>query len=151
MREAYARAVRHVIAVRWAALPLFAAAVAVPYGLYSRIPAGFLPVEDQGYFFAVIQLPDGASLQRTEQVAEQVRKILTAQPGVQDVVPVTGTNFLTGASQSNAGVEFAILKPWAERGARLNAAHIIDAVRPKLLSLSDAISLSFDPPSIPGI
>jgi multidrug efflux pump subunit AcrB len=65
-----------VIAVRWAALALFAAAVAVTYGLYSHIPAGFLPVEDQGYFFAVMQLPDGAALQRTEQVAETVRKIL---------------------------------------------------------------------------
>jgi hydrophobe/amphiphile efflux-1 (HAE1) family protein len=149
--EAYARGVRWVIAVRWGALALFAGVLVITYGLYSRIPAGFLPVEDQGYFFAVIQLPDGASLQRTEQVAEQVRKILTAQPGVQDVVPVTGTNFLTGASQSNAGVEFAILKPWSERGAKLNAAHIIDAVRPKLLAISDAISLSFDPPSIPGI
>ena len=139
------------IAARWGALALFAGAMVITFGLYSRIPTGFLPVEDQGYFFAVIQLPDGASLQRTEQVAEQVRKILTAQPGVQDVVPVTGTNFLTGASQSNAGVEFAILKPWNERGARLDAAHIIDDVRPKLLAISDAISLSFDPPSIPGI
>jgi HAE1 family hydrophobic/amphiphilic exporter-1 len=148
---AYARAIRWVIAARWGALALFAGALVITYGLYARIPAGFLPVEDQGYFFAVIQLPDGASLQRTEQVAEQVRKILTTQPGVQDVVPVTGTNFLTGASQSNAGVEFAILKPWSERGARLNAAHIIEAVRPKLLAISDAISLSFDPPSIPGI
>jgi HAE1 family hydrophobic/amphiphilic exporter-1 len=149
--EVYARAVRWVIAARWGALALFAGSLVITYGLYSRIPVGFLPVEDQGYFFAVIQLPDGASLQRTEQVAEQVRKILTTQPGVQDVVPVTGTNFLTGASQSNAGVEFAILKPWSERGARLNAAHIIEAVRPKLLAISDAISLSFDPPSIPGI
>src|SRR5262249_6365839 len=67
------------------------------------------------------------------------------------VVPVTGTNFLTGASQSNAGVEFAILKPWNERGANLSAANIVATVRPKLLAISDAISLSFDPPSIPGI
>jgi HAE1 family hydrophobic/amphiphilic exporter-1 len=149
--EAYARGVRWVIGARWGALALFAGALVISYGLYSRIPAGFLPVEDQGYFFAVIQLPDGASLQRTDEVAEQVRKVLAAQPGVQDVDAVTGTNFLTGASQSNAGVEFAILKPWSERGARLDAAHIIDAVRPKLLAISDAISLSFDPPSIPGI
>jgi hydrophobe/amphiphile efflux-1 (HAE1) family protein len=149
--EAYARSVRWVIAARFGVLALFACALVITYGLYSRIPSGFLPVEDQGYFFAVIQLPDGASLQRTEQVAEQVRKILAAQPGVQDVVPVTGLNFLTGANQSNAGAEFAILKPWSERGGRLDAAHIIDAVRPRLLAISDAISLSFDPPSIPGI
>ncbi len=149
--EAYGRAVRWLIAARWGALAMFAGALLITFGLYTRIPAGFLPVEDQGYFFAVIQLPDGASLQRTEQVAEQVRRILAAQPGVQDVVPVTGTNFLTGANQSNAGVEFAVLKPWDQRGAKLTAASIIEAVRPKLLAISDAISLSFDPPSIPGI
>ena len=151
MREAYARAIRHVIAVRWAALALFAAAVAVTYGLYSHIPAGFLPVEDQGYFFAVMQLPDGAALQRTEQVAETVRKILAAEDGVQSVVTVSGLNFLTGANQSNAAAAFAILKPWDQRGAGLSASHIIAAVRPKLLAIPEAISLSFDPPSIPGI
>src|SRR3984957_8205290 len=151
MRETYARAVRHVIAVRWAALALFAAAGGGPYGLYSRIPAGFLPVEDQGYFFAVMQLPDGAALQRTEQVAETVRKILAAEDGVESVVTVSGLNFLTGANQSNAAAAFAILKPWEQRGAGLSASHIIAAVRPKLLAIPEAISLSFDPPSIPGI
>ena len=151
MRDAYARAVRHVIAIRWAALALFAAGVAVTYGIYSRIPAGFLPVEDQGYFFAVMQLPDGASLERTERVAETVRKILAAEDGVQTVVTVSGLNFLTGANQSNAAAAFAILKPWEQRGAGLSASHIIAAVRPKLLATPEAISLSFDAPSIPGI
>jgi hydrophobe/amphiphile efflux-1 (HAE1) family protein len=147
----YARAVRWVIGARWDVLALFAGALVVTYGLLLRIPAGFLPIEDQGYFFAVIQLPPGASLQRTEQVAEKVRTILAAQPGVQDVIPVTGLNFLTGATQSNAAAEFAILKPWGERGARLSAASIIAAVRPKLFALPEAIALSFDPPAIPGI
>ena len=151
LAEAYARAIRRVIALRWGALALFAGAIIVACGLDSLIPTGFLPAEDQGYFFAVIQLPPGASLQRTGQVADEVRKILAAQEGVQDVVPVTGLNFLTGANQSNAGVEFAILKPWDERGARLSAPNIIAAVRPKLMAISDAISLTFDPPSIPGI
>jgi multidrug efflux pump subunit AcrB len=121
------------------------------YGIYSHIPAGFLPVEDQGYLFAVIQLPDGASLQRTEAVAEKVRAILAAQDGVKDVIPVTGSNFLTGANQSNSAVEFALLKPWNERGAALTASHIVAALRPKLLAIQDAVALSFDPPAIPGI
>ena len=151
MRDAYARAVRQVIAVRWVALALFAGAVVVTYGLYSRIPAGFLPVEDQGYFFAVMQLPDGASLERTEQVAEEVRKILASENGVESVVTVSGLNFLTGANQSNAAAAFGVLKPWDQRGAGLSASRIIAAVRPKLLAIPEAISLSFDPPSIPGI
>ena len=149
--RAYANLIRHVIAARWAVLGVFVGGLVLTYGIYSRIPAGFLPVEDQGYFFAVIQLPDGASLQRTDAVAEKVRAILAAQDGVTDVIPVTGTNFLTGANQSNSAVEFALLKPWNQRGAALTASRIVDTVRPKLLGLPDAISLSFDPPSIPGI
>ena len=109
----------------------------------------FLPVEDQGYFFAVIQLPDGASLQRTEQVADKVRKILAAEDGVQDVIPVTGFNFLTSTNQSNAAAEFAVLKPWHERTR--TASEIVASVRPKLLGIPEAMALSFDPPSIPGI
>ena len=88
--NAYARGVRSDRARagwRWRCSP---AALVVTYGFYSRIPTGFLPVEDQGYFFAVIQLPDGASVQRTEAVAEQVRDDPHAQPGVQDVVSVSG-------------------------------------------------------------
>jgi hydrophobe/amphiphile efflux-1 (HAE1) family protein len=149
--QAYANLIRHVITVRWAVLGLFVGGLVLTYGIYSRIPAGFLPVEDQGYFFAVIQLPDGASLQRTDAVAEKVRAILAAQDGVKDVIPVTGTNFLTGANQSNSAVEFALLKPWNERGAALTASRIVNTVRPKLLGLPDAIALSFDPPAIPGI
>src|SRR5260221_11293417 len=140
-----------VIGARWAALALFAAGLVLTYGIYSRIPAGFLPVEDQGYLFAVIQLPDGASLQRTEAVAEKVRTILPAQDGVMDVIPVTGTNFLTGANQSNSAVEFALLKPWAERGATLTASNILAAVRPKLLAIPDPFAVSLNPTSIPGI
>ncbi len=149
--DAYARGVRWVIGARWGLLARLVGIVAVTYGLYSKIPAGFLPVEDQGYFFAVIQLPPGASLERTDRVAERVREILAAEAGVQDVVSVTGTNFLTGASQSNSAVDFAILKPWDERGTDLTAANIITAVRPRLLTLPAAIVLPFDPPSIPGI
>ena len=145
----YAEAVRHLIDRRWLVLGAFGVSIALAYGIYERLPSGFLPVEDQGYFFAVIQLPDGASLERTEAVAEKVRKILAAEDGVQDVIPVTGLNFLTSANQSNTAAEFAVLKPWHDRSR--TAAQIVAAVRPKLLMLPEAIALSFDPPSIPGI
>jgi HAE1 family hydrophobic/amphiphilic exporter-1 len=147
--NAYANGVRHLIGARWIVLAFFVGAVLVTYGLYQRLPTGFLPVEDQGYFFAVIQLPDGASLERTEAVAQKVRKILAAEDGVQDVIPVTGFNFLTAANQSNTAAEFAVLKPWHERSR--TASEIVAAVRPKLLAMPDAVGLSFDPPSIPGI
>ncbi|HVM84159.1 MAG TPA: multidrug efflux RND transporter permease subunit [Candidatus Binatia bacterium] len=147
----YAWSIRHLIGVRWLVMIFFALGLVLTWGIYKRIPTTFLPVEDQGYFFAVMQLPDGASVERTEQVAKQVRDILKATPGVQDVVSVSGFNFLTGASQSNTGVEFAVLKPWAERGRGEDASSIVNAVRPKLLGLPGGIALSFDPPSIPGL
>jgi HAE1 family hydrophobic/amphiphilic exporter-1 len=149
--NSYAWSIRHLIGVRWIAMAFFVLGLLLTWGIYNRIPTTFLPVEDQGYFFAVMQLPDGASVERTEQVAKQVRDILKATPGVADVVSVSGFNFLTGAAQSNTGVEFAVLKPWNERGPDQKAEVIVNNVRGKLLSLPAGIALSFDPPSIPGI
>src|SRR5438034_696217 len=150
MMHAYANAIRHLIGVRWLVLAVFAVGLALTYGLYTRVPTGFLPVEDQGYFFAVAQLPDGASLERTETVAEKIRSILAAEDGVRDVVSVSGLNFLTSANQSNALATFAVLKPWSERGG-LTASQIVAQVQPKLLAIPAAVALSFDPPAIPGI
>jgi hydrophobe/amphiphile efflux-1 (HAE1) family protein len=151
LSHAYAQIVRGLIAVRWGMLMLFAAGLAATFVIWQRIPSTFLPVEDQGYFFVVIQLPDGASLERTDAVAKQIRGMLREQPGVDNVISISGLNFLTNASQSNSAVEFAILKPWDERGPEENASRIVATVLPKLLSIPDAIALSFDPPSIPGL
>ena len=151
MQNAYARLVRRLIGWRWAMLGLFVAAVAGTFLLWRTIPSTFLPVEDQGYFFVVIQLPDGASLERTDAVAKKVRDVLQSTPGVDIVGSISGLNFLTNAAQSNSAVEFAILKPWDERPPEQNASRIVAEVRPKLLSIPDAIALSFDPPSIPGL
>jgi HAE1 family hydrophobic/amphiphilic exporter-1 len=108
-------------------------------------------VEDQGYFFVVIQLPDGASLQRTDAVAEKVRDVLQSTPGVDIVGSISGLNFLTNAAQSNSAVEFAILKPWDERPPAQGASQLVASLRYKLLAIPEAFVLSFDPPSIPGL
>ena len=147
----YASGIRRLIGLRWLVMIFFVLGLVLTWGIYKRIPSTFLPVEDQGYFFAVMQLPDGASVQRTEEVAKQVRDILKATPGVSDVVSVSGFNFLTGAAQSNTGVEFAVLKPWDQRGPGQDASSIVNAVRGKLMGLPAGIALSFDPPSIPGL
>ena len=102
----------------------------------TRIPSTFLPVEDQGYFFVVIQLPDGASLQRTDAVAKQVRDILKSTPGVDIVGSISGLNFLTSAAQSNSAVEFAILKPWDERPPEQSASKIVATVRAEAAAAS---------------
>jgi len=151
MAHAYAIGVRHAIAARWLILGLFAGGVALAYGIYARIPTAFLPVEDQGYFFVVIQLPDGASLQRTDAVAERVRKVLRDEKGVADVITISGLNFVTKANQSSSAAEFAILDPWDERGGALSSTTILASVRQKLRDIPEAMVLAFDPPSIPGL
>jgi hydrophobe/amphiphile efflux-1 (HAE1) family protein len=151
LSQVYAHGVRVLIRLRWAMLGLFLAALAATYLISLRIPSTFLPVEDQGYFFVVIQGPDGSSLQRTDAVAKQVRDILQSTPGVEIVGSISGLNFLTLAAQSNSAVEFAILKPWSERPPEQSASALVASVRPKLLQIPGAFALSFDPPSIPGL
>jgi hydrophobe/amphiphile efflux-1 (HAE1) family protein len=151
LSHAYAESVRVLIRWRVAMLTLFVLAMGATYLVSLRIPSTFLPVEDQGYFFVVVQLPDGASLERTDAVAKQVRDILKSTPGVDIVGSISGLNFLTQAAQSNSAVEFAILKPWDQRTPEQGASNIVASVRPKLLGLPGAIALSFDPPSIPGL
>lgn len=151
MSHAYAASVGVLVKLRYVLLALFVVTLGATYWLWNRIPSTFLPVEDQGYFFVVVQLPDGASLERTNKVAEQVRDILEKTPGVDIVGAISGLNFLTSAAQSNSAVEFAILKPWEERGPDQNASRIVEEVRPKLMGIPDAFALSFDPPSIPGL
>jgi HAE1 family hydrophobic/amphiphilic exporter-1 len=137
----------------WPVMFLLLAGTAGGAWLISRdIPSSFVPVEDQGYFFIVMQLPDGAALARTEEVARQVRAIVMQRPEVQDVIEITGLSFLTNSSQSNSAVAFAILKPWAERpGAAHTAQSVIAALGPRLMGLPAAIALSFNPPAIPGL
>ena len=150
-RHKYADSVRHLIRARWLALVIFAVGLGVTYWLYSTIPTTFLPAEDSGYFFVITQLPNGAALQRTETVVEQVRKILEAQPGVDSVLSISGLNFVTRATSSNSAAEFVILKPWAQRGAGEGVADIIAAVQPKLAQVSAAFTLALSPPAINGI
>ncbi|HMG50143.1 MAG TPA: multidrug efflux RND transporter permease subunit [Inquilinus sp.] len=151
LSHAYAGFVRVLIRFRWPVLAVFAVGLVGTYVLSTRLPSTFLPVEDQGYFFVVIQLPDGSSLERTDAVAKKARDILQGTPGVDIVGSISGLNFLTNAAQSNSAVEFAILKPWDERGPEQSATAIVNEVRGKLLQIPEAFALSFDPPSIPGI
>jgi hydrophobe/amphiphile efflux-1 (HAE1) family protein len=151
LSHAYASSVRLLIRLRWMLLVVFIGIVGGAYALSRTIPTTFLPVEDQGYFFVIVQLPDGASLERTDAVATKVRDVLQATPGVQIAGFISGLNFLTNAAQSNSAIEFAVLKPWDERGPDENASRLVASVRPKLLAIPEAFALSFDPPSVNGL
>ncbi|HKT95373.1 MAG TPA: multidrug efflux RND transporter permease subunit [Paraburkholderia sp.] len=150
-RQRYAGSVRRLIGLRWIALLLFAGGLGVTYLLYSTIPHAFLPIEDPGYFYVITQLPNGASLQRTEAVIDKTRKILKATPGVDNVLSISGLNFVTRATSSNSAAQFVILKPWDERGDKESVANLIASVQPKLARIPEAVSLALNPPAIAGL
>ncbi len=120
--------------------------------LVSRTPTSFIPEEDNGYFFTLYQTPPGASLARTEAFADDVRKILEAQPEVVTVIEINGVNFITNVAETNAGFMVPVLKPWGERpGAEHTAQAIIDRVAAPLMQLTEGYAFSFPPPAIPGL
>src|ERR1700712_3829980 len=84
----------------------------------SRVPTGFIPIEDQGYLLVAVQLPDGAALDRTQEVLKRVSDIASQTPGVDQVIGISGISALDSSSSlANAGVAYLILKEWSERGA----------------------------------
>jgi hydrophobe/amphiphile efflux-1 (HAE1) family protein len=123
----------------------------VYYGL-SRLPTGFLPEEDQGYFFVNIQLPDAASINRTEVVIDEVRSMLSETEGVRNVITVAGFSLLSGAPSSNTGMAIAMLRPWRERpGSEQTVQGILGRLMPRFAAMASANVIAFNPPSISGI
>src|SRR5579863_1184210 len=117
-----------------------------------RLPTGFLPQEDQGYLFVAMQLPDAASLQRTDAAAQRVSKALLETPGIQGVVGVDGFSLLTQTQSTNTAFFFVTLKPWDVRKSRAEQIEAIQAnVQQKLAGVSEGLAFSFPPPAIPGI
>jgi HAE1 family hydrophobic/amphiphilic exporter-1 len=114
------------------------------------LPTSFVPSEDQGYFFMQLQLPDAASLQRTDVVARQIEEILGQTQGVQSYVTIAGFSLLSNISQSYAGFYFVQLDPWHERGTR-TANVIMAELNARLHELPGAMAFAFPPPSIPGV
>jgi hydrophobe/amphiphile efflux-1 (HAE1) family protein len=140
--------------VRKSVLALVAVA-AVFYGISAlgkRLPAGFVPSEDLGYVFAFVQLPDGASLERTGAIADRFIGFAKDVPGVRRVASLGGMNLMTGTFDSNAASFIAVLDPWDERTTPETAVGaIVRRLQQELASYPEAIGLSFNPPAIPGI
>ncbi len=120
--------------------------------LGKRVPSGFLPEEDQGYLYAAVQLPNAASLQRTDEVARKVEQMAKETPGVKYVTSVVGFSLLSGVQNTYSAFFFITLKEWKERKApaeQYNA--IMGSLNRKISGLSEGIGFAFSPPAIPGI
>jgi hydrophobic/amphiphilic exporter-1 (mainly G- bacteria), HAE1 family len=121
------------------------------YGL-SRVPTGFIPIEDQGYLLVAVQLPDGAALDRTQNVLGQVGEIASKVPGVDQVISIAGISALDNSSSlANAGVAYLILKEWSERGAGQDLRSLFVGLNEKLSVIPEARILVVPPPPIQGI
>ncbi|MEO8857872.1 MAG: efflux RND transporter permease subunit [Burkholderiaceae bacterium] len=131
-------------------LLIYALIIACVVLLYLRLPTSFLPNEDQGFIVVNVQLPPGATLNRTEAVMGQTEDYLLKQPEVQSMVSVLGFSF-SGTGQ-NAGLAFVTLKDWADRGG---AAHSAQAVAGRafgaLMGIKDAFIFALSPPAIPEL
>jgi HAE1 family hydrophobic/amphiphilic exporter-1/multidrug efflux pump len=120
--------------------------------LMMSLPTGFVPNEDQGYFFTVFNLPDGASMERTDQLMRRAEADLKTIPGVEEVLTMGGLNLLTNAYTSNNASIITMLKPWEDRhGHEEELAAILAAARRKFAAYPEAVSLVFPPPPINGL
>lgn len=119
----------------------------------SRLPTSFLPEEDYGYAFLNVQLPEGASLERTDEVLKKIEGILGKTEGVKNYATIGGFSLLSNTSSSYQGFFFLGLKPWDERTSEhLAAKQIVHTVNGELATqVPGAIAFAFTPPAIPGL
>lgn len=126
------------------------AALAGVFG--SRLPPGFLPEEDQGYFYAGVQLPDASSMERTSQACKEIEKIIMDTPGVEYVTTVVGLNLLSTVQTTYNGFFFVTLKPWDERTTpQTQYKNIMRRINAHLAALPEGMAFAFSPPAIPGV
>jgi HAE1 family hydrophobic/amphiphilic exporter-1 len=118
----------------------------------SRVPSSFLPDEDQGYLFVNLQLPNAASLQRTDEAARQVEKILADTPGVKYTSSVIGFSLLSFVRTSYNAFFFVTLDDWDARKSRAEQFQEIKTrLNQRLSQMPEAIAFDFSPPAIPGV
>ncbi len=132
-------------------LAAFVVMVALAITLWKRVPTGFIPTEDKGYFAIAMQLPDASSLQRTRAVIQRVEGFLHEEPAVVNVVAFAGLDVLTRTNQTNSATIFILLKPWDERGKDESIEAITGRINGKLFGMKDAVGFAFNLPEIPGL
>jgi HAE1 family hydrophobic/amphiphilic exporter-1 len=140
----------HLLKYKLAMMVLFFACLGLTFLVFKRVPTGFVPDEDQGYFIIVMQAPSGASLEYTKAIGKQVAHMLS------DVSEASGTFSIAGfgfsGSTSNQGLIFVPLKPYSQRkGDQHTATAIVNRVRPRLFGISGAIVFATLPPAIQGL
>ncbi len=150
--ERYVGGVRRVLGKGSAALVLYAGLVALAFFGFAHVPTGFVPPQDKQYLVSFAQLPDAASLDRTEDVIRRMSDIALKQPGVESAVAFPGLSINGFTNSTNSGIVFVTLKPFEERrDASLSAGAITAALSQQYAAVQDAYIAVFPPPPVNGL
>jgi multidrug efflux pump len=149
----YGAVVRRLLRVSGLVLVVYVGLLALTGLLFQKVPAGFIPTMDQGYLIVFAQLPDGASLQRTDDVRRQIGEIGKNIPGVELTFAVEGLSILDSTTKSNALTVFFPLKPFSERigHPEQSATAIMAKLQTAFSSIQDAFVIAIQPPSVRGM
>jgi HAE1 family hydrophobic/amphiphilic exporter-1 len=149
LAENYKRAVDYVIRIRYLIMALFVAGLFATYYMFTSVPGGFVPSEDQGILIGTVQGPDGVSVSYTDRVLRFVEGILSQTPEVESFFVSSGSGF-EGAGP-NQGLFFAKLKPWDQRtGKGQTVDGVLQRLNQQFAQNQDALIFAFNPPPIPG-
>ncbi len=152
LTAAYGAAVSRFVRKAFILMLFYAGLLFICIRMFNALPAGFIPDEDQGAFFANIQLPNNSAFNRTDKVADEVAAVCLSQPGVADVITCSGFSILTGTSASNNALGIITLKPWKERQTPgLSQAEIMASLQQKFNQIPEAAVQAVSSPSIPGL
>jgi hydrophobe/amphiphile efflux-1 (HAE1) family protein len=152
LADGYARSVERCARVWYLALAIFAGLCLLAAYLFTAVPKGFVPDEDQGYFMTIVQLPDAATIERTEAVMAQVNDAVMSTPGVWAALEVSGYNVVDGIQQPNAAITWVILEPWGQRTTpETQLSAIIAAVQSKYDRIPGATIVAANAPPIMGL
>ncbi|QIB35852.1 efflux RND transporter permease subunit [Ancylobacter pratisalsi] len=148
----YGRGVRGVLTVKSVVIVFYAVMLGATWWLFQAVPAGFVPAQDKQYLVGFAQLPDGATLDRTEDVIRRMTEITLAEPGVASAVAFPGLSIAGFSNSSNAGIVFSVLKPFEERTTpELSAGAIAMSLNQKYGAIKDAFIAMFPPPPVQGL
>ena len=151
LSQSYGRVVAGLVRKATFSMLILVAVMGGIWGLGKVVPGGFIPDEDKGYLFVAVQLPEGASLQRSDAVLKQVEDIVINTPGVRSALGLAGFNILNNLNFPNAAMMFVGLEPWEERVTpELHAKAIAKEWTHQFAAIPGARAMAFGPPPLPG-
>ncbi len=152
LRNLYKRSIGTLLKRPIATLGAFIVLALLGFWGLIKSPSSYIPSEDMGYFMTSIQLPSGASLERTEKVVKDVEQRLLSMPEVEEVIAISGFSFMGGGAASNAGSLFVVLKPWKDRKDKNQTVFaLVDKANALTSQIQSGIVFSINPPAIPGL